>query len=353
MLDELLEKCFKEDGASSDVDTGKIKTDVMSRIERERPMKHFGIKALVIAVAMMTGGLMTILVTASAQTSDSAKGQSSEVTSGTDADGGSKIFVSQADIDFYGKEYATKLALKKSSDTETFKAYFEEKTAVAKENGGVIIEKPIDDTDVVGYVPPSESQHYMRPSEGELEIVRRIEEEPESLGLIPAGKSETFEGGYRIVNRHYINTNEPVNGEKIYYSFRRVYTDDEENRLIASSYLGYRVYFGPRIYPDSPIYGLYESPKVTLSVFLDHTEEGCINGFEQNIKNNDRGTNGSGGGGKGNHDDVDAEVWHYSYVCLKRRPNNALEYGYEVSDSDVVFLGNVIAVTYDHTQLMD
>lgn len=350
MLDELLEKCFNEDSTASGVNAGKIKTDVLSRIEREKPMRHFGIKALVIAVAMMTGGLMTILATASAQTDDSSVVQSSKVTS---VDGESEIFVNSDDINFYGKEYATKLAVRRKNDTDTFKAYFEEKTAAAKENGGVIIDKPLDEIDIVGFVPPSDSQHYMRPSDEELEMIRCIEEEPESFGLIPAGKSETFECGYRIVNRHYINTNEPVNGEKIYYSFRRVYTDDAENKLVASSYLGYRVYFGPRIYPDSKVYGLYESPKVTLNVFLDHTEEGCIYGFDSNIENNDRGTNGSSGGGKGNHDDVDAEVWHYSYFCLKRRPYNSAENGHEVSDSDVVFLGNVIAVSYNHVQLMD
>lgn len=352
MLNKLLEKCFNEDKAASGFDTDKIKTAVFGRIGREKPMKHFGIKAIVIAAAMMMGGLMTVIFTASAATDGNAVDQSSKVISSTSVDE-SNIYVSPQDIECFGKEYATKLAIQNKRDRETFTAYFEEKTAAAKENGGVIIEKELDETDVVGYVPPSSSQYYMKPSEDELEMVRRIEEEPESLGLIPAGKSETFEGGYRIVNRHYINTNEPVNGEKIYYSFRRVYTDDDENRLIASSYIGYRIYFGPRIYPDSKIYDLYESPKVKLDVFLDHTEEGCIYGLDTNIRNNGRGTGGSYSGGKGIHSDKDAETWYYSYMCLKRRPYSAPEYGHEVSDSDVVFLGNVIAVTYDHVQLMD
>ncbi len=352
MLNELLEKCFSEDKTASSFDTGKIKTNVLSRIERDKPMRHFGIKALVIAAAMMTGGLMTVLLTANASIDDKAVQESSSIAGSSTAEEESDIYVSPEDIEFYGKEYATKLAIQRKNDEETFNAYFEEKTAAAKENGGVIIEKELDETDVVGYVPPSSTQYYRKPTEEELELVRQIEEKPETLGLIPAGKSETFEGGLRIVNRHYINTNEPVNGEKIYYSFRRVYTDDAENKLIASSYLGYRVYFGPRIYPDSKIYGFYESPKVKFDIFLDHTEEGCIYGLDPNIKNNSRGS-GCSYGVSGNHENKDSEVWYFCCTCLKPRPYTPPEYGYEVSDSDIVFLGNVIAVTYDHVQLMD
>lgn len=351
MLNELLEKCFSEDKAASGTESGavtqRIKTNVLLRIEREKPMKHYGIKAVVIAAAMMVGGLMTVLFTANASTN----GNEGSISSDKD-----NVSVSQENIDFYGEEYATKLAIQGKNDVEIFKAYFESKTTEAKANGGIIIEKELDETDVVGYVPPCNMRnslgiHDTNLTDAELEFVRRIEEEPESLGLIPVGKSEIFTGGYRIVNRHFLNTNEPEDGKKIYYSFRRVYTDDSENRLVASLYVGYRMCFDPPISHSTNDYA-----KCVLSVFLDHTEEGCVYGLSNsNIKNNSRGTSGCQTYYKyreGNSDLMEY-CWQYEYFCLKPIKYVEPEFGHEVVDTDVVFLGNTIAVTDDFIQWMD
>ncbi len=66
MLEELLKKCFDEETAA-DKSAEKIKTAVLSRIEEDKPMKHFNIKPLLIAAAITATGALS-LVTANAAT---------------------------------------------------------------------------------------------------------------------------------------------------------------------------------------------------------------------------------------------------------------------------------------------
>lgn len=66
MLEELLKKCFDED-LTADRSAENIKTAVLSRIEEEKPMKHFTIKPLLIAAAITATGAVT-LATANAAT---------------------------------------------------------------------------------------------------------------------------------------------------------------------------------------------------------------------------------------------------------------------------------------------
>lgn len=64
MLEELLKKCYGEE-KSADKSAENIKTAVLSRIEEEKPMKHFTIKPLIIA-AVITATSATSLITANA-----------------------------------------------------------------------------------------------------------------------------------------------------------------------------------------------------------------------------------------------------------------------------------------------
>ncbi len=66
MLEELLKKCFDEE-TTADKSAENIKTAVLSRIEEEKPMKHFTIKPLLIAAAITATGAVT-LATANAAT---------------------------------------------------------------------------------------------------------------------------------------------------------------------------------------------------------------------------------------------------------------------------------------------
>lgn len=66
MLEELLKKCFDEETAA-DKSAENIKTAVLSRIEEEKPMKHFTIKPLLIAAAIAATGALSV-VTANAAT---------------------------------------------------------------------------------------------------------------------------------------------------------------------------------------------------------------------------------------------------------------------------------------------
>ena len=66
MLEELLKKCFDEETAA-DKSAENIKTAVLSRIEEEKPMKHFTIKPLLIAAAITAAGAAS-LMTANAAT---------------------------------------------------------------------------------------------------------------------------------------------------------------------------------------------------------------------------------------------------------------------------------------------
>lgn len=66
MLEELLKKCFEEE-TDADRSAENIKTAVLSRIEEEKPMKHFTIKPLLIAAAI-TATAAASMVTANAAT---------------------------------------------------------------------------------------------------------------------------------------------------------------------------------------------------------------------------------------------------------------------------------------------
>lgn len=66
MLEELLKKCFDEETAANK-SAENIKTAVLSRIEEEKPMKHFTIKPLLIAAAI-TATAAASVATANAAT---------------------------------------------------------------------------------------------------------------------------------------------------------------------------------------------------------------------------------------------------------------------------------------------
>ncbi len=59
MLEELLKKCYDEE-TIADKSAENIKTAVLSRIEEEKPMKHFTIKPLLIAAAITATGAVTL-----------------------------------------------------------------------------------------------------------------------------------------------------------------------------------------------------------------------------------------------------------------------------------------------------
>lgn len=66
MLEELLKKCFDEEKIA-EKGTENIKTAVLSRIEEEKPMKHFTVKPLLIAAVITATGALSF-VTANAAT---------------------------------------------------------------------------------------------------------------------------------------------------------------------------------------------------------------------------------------------------------------------------------------------
>lgn len=66
MLEELLKKCFDEE-TDAEKSAENIKTAVLSRIEEEKPMKHFTIKPLLIAAAVTATAAVSV-VTANAAT---------------------------------------------------------------------------------------------------------------------------------------------------------------------------------------------------------------------------------------------------------------------------------------------
>lgn len=66
MLEELLKKCFDEE-TDAEKSAENIKTAVLSRIEEEKPMKHFSIKPLLIAAAVTATAAVSV-VTANAAT---------------------------------------------------------------------------------------------------------------------------------------------------------------------------------------------------------------------------------------------------------------------------------------------
>lgn len=66
MLEQMLKKCFDEDNAA-EKSAENIKTAVLSRIEEEKPMKHFSVKPLLIAAAI-TATAAASVATANAAT---------------------------------------------------------------------------------------------------------------------------------------------------------------------------------------------------------------------------------------------------------------------------------------------
>lgn len=66
MLEEILKKCYSEETFPNE-SSENIKTTVLSRIEEERPMKHFSIKPFVISAVAVAAAAMSV-VTANAAT---------------------------------------------------------------------------------------------------------------------------------------------------------------------------------------------------------------------------------------------------------------------------------------------
>lgn len=68
MLEKILKQCYDEENpAVENKSAENIKTAVLSRIEEEKPMKHFKIKPLIIAAVITATGALS-LVTANAAT---------------------------------------------------------------------------------------------------------------------------------------------------------------------------------------------------------------------------------------------------------------------------------------------
>lgn len=246
MLEQLLKKFFESDSTAIPESESKINAEVLSLIEREKPMKKFRIKPLIIAAAVTAVGLMSVVLSVDASVDNTSKATEGSIISigpfWNDK-------VKELNLkEFEGNEEGFKLIEENYRALDIANEYF---TGKAEENLGnekITVEKELDDRDFVGYAEPCKVfsfsyLSYDKNHEKALEFIKRLEDDPEELGLIPIGKSETFEGGLRIVNRHFENTNEPVDGWKKYYSLRRVYTDDAENRLLASIYLGGRISF--------------------------------------------------------------------------------------------------------------
>lgn len=338
MLEQMLKMLFESDSkAASGSGSERIKADVLSRIESEKPMKHIRIKPLIVAAAVTVVGLMSVVLTVNAS-------MDAEVMEEISRAAEDPVTYKKAEIDYSQYAPEDREAFKKfdeiqDREQEIMKEYMDGKIISAMENGGITVEKKLDETDVVGFVPPRYSRFTGAPTEDELEYVKLIEEDPESLGLTPIGKSETFAGGLRIVNRHYENKNEFKNGEKVYYSFRRIYTDDSENRLLASTYIGFTARFLPED-PNQKVHYLSDSFKTVLSVFLDHTENGCIADPEKS-----RSTGGAlSTNGSLSTDGTKLRAnFHYWYFKSNTTDRS----------SDIVPVGCIIAVTEDGTQWLD
>lgn len=332
MLEQMLKKLFESDSKAASGRSDHIKAGVLSRIETERSMNHLRIKPLIIGAAAAVVGLTSVMLTVNAS-------MDKKVLSNDPP-------VKPAKVDFYShcdpetREAFKTLDERVQRENAIMKEYTDGKIIETMKNGGISIEKELDETDVVGYVPPRCAKFSsLPPTEEELEYVKRIEEDPESLGLTPIGKSETFAGGLRIVNRHYENKNEFINNEKIYYSFRRIYTDDEENRLIASTYEAFMAKFPPYD-PDQKIFHSTDYDELILSVFLDHTEDGCL------VEPGELMPNSGGLWGTehlstdGTQIRLDVSFWRFKSYD-------------KANKSDIVPVGSIIAVTEDGTQWID
>lgn len=276
MLEQMLKKLFESDQkAASGSGSEHIKAGVLSRIEMERSMKRFRIKPLIIAAVVAAAGLMSVVLTVSASIDPEISEKSKKPTFWHD--GIKESLVKK----FKGDEYLAERHEIYLHRLDIALEYYDGKIAQTRETGEIKAEKELDETDVSGFVEPYRMFSYNSECKGEyaeeqLKLVKQLEEDPESFGLIPVGKSETFQGGLRIVNRHFENINEYTDGGKKYYSFRRVYTDDADNRLIASLYLGCQISFPIDERFDRNI---AEVEEVILNVLLDHTEDGCLFGY--------------------------------------------------------------------------
>lgn len=344
MLEQLLKKYFEDDKTAVPESESRINAEVLSLIEKEKPMrKHIGIKPFIIAAVMAIGAITAVFsVSASVEMStkrkmppywDTLKEQLSDISS-------------DREMKAYEEHYRR---------IDTAIEYYTGKTEETQKFGKIECEKSLDDTDVSGYVEPCRViSLYGKLSEEsakkELDLIKQIEEDPEAFGLIPTGKTETFEGGLRIVNRHFENTNKYSKNGRNYYSFRRVYTDDDENKLLASIYLGRHEYFlTPEEYKASQKanYKLDDPEKYKTTFFnilLDHTEDGCMYGFDS--ETNEDWFDPSGSGFQGHILDYDetgvSELLYYSDYDLK-----------SLTGDKPVTVGTVITVTRDGTQWLD
>lgn len=318
MLEQMLKAIFESDKkAASNDGSERIKADVLSRIESEKPMKHIRIKPLIIAAAVSVVGVMSAVTVSAAN-----------------EPGKNILFLwrnqtKESGEDEYWEEHDRR------QDTATI-YYMGKADEEFRSKGNITVEKELDETDYIGYAEPCQVyfQHPVRDmSEAaeELAMVRQIEEDPGSLGLVPIGKSETFEGGLRIVNRHFENTNESINGEKTYYSLRRVYTDDPENRLLASIYLGCEIWV-----PENN----KQNAQWVLRLLIDHTEEGCVVGNKAEDPNYWMIFNKMRNYGQGS-------LMGDYVVCF------ADYYFKSLVDDKPVTVGAVIAVSDDGIQLLD
>lgn len=352
MLEQMLKAIFESDKkAASGSGSEQIKANVLSRIESEKPMKHIRIKPLIIAAAVSVVGIMSAVLTANASTNPTTSEEPSKFTSMFGVKPRSNYFWNDGDkehlLEIYdGDEYMVEMAEIYWRRCEIAYEYYNGKISQAKEIGEIKIEKELDEIDVTGFVEPYRvfsdniehiSELNTRETEKQLELVKQLEEDPESFGLIPIGKSETFDGGLRIVNRHFENVNESADGEKIYYSFRRVYTDDSENRLLASFYLGCQMSFPFYEQLDCNIGHM----KQYLNIVLDHTEEGCFYGYGGDSYTCE------GAGGQDLRNDFssnsigDCTFWFSDYDLKSLTGDKA------------VTVGATIAVTDDGIQLLD
>lgn len=320
MLEKLLEKFFAEDhgtAADSSDRAEIIKADVLSRIEREKPMKNFRIKPLIIAAAITAVGAASIAITVNASTDGEAV---DEMSRAAEESGGYYIGNSY----YVPNEDDKRLELE---DTIKHK-YLSGMAELALENGGrIVVESELDDTDVRGFVSYNEKTSLDVDNEEMVELARLIEEDPGSLGLELKGKTEEFKNGLRIVNIHYENNNEPVDGKKPYYSVRKVYRDNAENTLIASLYM--RALIDPGLVPSS---GVVKTTRYR-SVFFDHTDDGC------------RAVNEQSGGGDGTFTSEDGETIYqqcFQYFDIRTQP-----------DEEPVRIMQYIMVAGDGVQLLD
>lgn len=354
MLEQLLKKYYGN-GEDPELQNelaerdNRISAEVLSLIEKEKPVKHIRIKPLIIAAAVTALGAVTAVLSVSASiepsTSDLYRRKMPVYWNENTKEQLQKCGVGM-DMKAEEEHYRR---------IDTICEYYAGKTEEAQKAGKVEVEKALDNTDISGYVEPCRvislyGKLRDEDAEKQLELIKQFEEDPEAFGLIPAGKTETFKGGLRIVNRQFKNTNEYSRTGKNYYSFRRVYTDDAENKLIASIYLGLHEYFlSPEEFKAAQKSGFHPyDPEKTktqfFNIILDHTEEGCMYGFDS--ETDKEWFYPSGSGFQGHILDFDENgvnaYLYYSDYDLK-----------SLTGDEPVTAGTVISVTRDGSQWLD